>query len=41
MRNTNKSFAAITLVLFVWLGAVAAFWGTVGYIAVHFLKKFW
>lgn len=40
MKTSNATKAAFGMVLMYALLALA-FWGTVGYIAIHFIKKIW
>lgn len=42
MRNNNGSILGLFFgAWFIWVLAALAFWGVIGYVAWHFISKFW
>lgn len=41
MKNSTKLKLAVITGICVSVGIAIGFWGGIGYVVVHFLKKFW
>lgn len=41
MRRKSSTGGAVAAVLLVWAVLFFGFWGTVGYVVLHFIGKIW